>query len=304
MDTNETITHSEGWNSTSFWWQELTRTRVSSLMEKNFMAVNLFAFDTVWVRVYPERWGMVTSLRFGDTEILYQGMLDETLFDTTKTVKWGVPILFPNAGPLTEDQKNNSGYTLPQHGFARTNPWKMETAVMENQLLQSLNSTDVSDNFWYPFRWSILNALSAESKNSFLFEYFILNRWEQPLPIALGLHPYFSVPMWDKSLIEWNFRWGEQIRDELEKWSNGGTTKIDIPKDGKLHIVIPWIGKLDISVSPDFQRLWIWSLPGKDFVCIEPVMSDAGGIVENPVVIPPNSDHTSFMRIALLGEDA
>jgi len=33
-------------------------------------------------------------------------------------------------------------------------------------------------------------------------------------------------------------------------------------------------------------------------------MSDAGGIVENPVVIPLNSDHTSFMRIALLEEDA
>lgn len=273
--------------------------RVDSIIQQKNMSIDLFAFDSVGVRLYPERWGIVTSLRFGDTEVFYQGMLDETLFDHTKSVKWGVPILFPNAGPLTEEQQKKSGYTLPQHGFARDNSWNIETSVIDNQLLQSLSSDNVANTSGFPFSGNILNAISVIYPDTCLFEYFIRNGSDKPLPIALGLHPYFDLPEWDKSRIEWNFDWGKQIRDEIEKWSNGGTTKIDIPSDGILDVYIPGIGDIHIEVSLDFQRLWIWSLPEKDFVCIEPVMGDSWTLVEAPVLVPPNSEHTSFMKISL-----
>lgn len=277
----------------------LVSLKVDSIIEQKYMPIDLFAFDSVGVRLYPERWGIVTSLRFGDTELLYQGMLDETLFDHTKSVKWGVPILFPNAGPLTEEQQKKSGYTLPQHGFARDNGWNMETAVLDNQLLQSLSSENVANTSGFPFSGNILNAISVIDRDTCLFEYFIRNKSDNPLPIALGLHPYFDLPKWDKSLVEWNFDGGKQIRDEIEKWSNGGTTKIDIPSDGILDVYIPGIGDIHIEVSHDFQRLWIWSLPEKNFVCIEPVMGDSWTLVEAPVLVPPNSEHTSFMKISL-----
>ena len=58
-----------------------------------------------------------------------------------------------------------------------------------------------------------------------------------------------------------------------------------MPEDGIVRVFIPGIGHLELGVSPDFRRLWIWSLPGKEFVCIEPMQGDDGNIVENPATI-------------------
>lgn len=274
--------------------------RIVSIMENKFSPIHLMASNGIKICAFPDRWGIVTSLNFRWTEILYQDMLSETLSDETKSVKWGIPILFPNAGPLIEDQKEKSWYTLPQHGFARVNPWKKEDPVLEDQLVQSLSSEDIRDTFGYDFEWRIINSVSVIDKNTVLFEYYIQNKSKDTLPISFWLHPYFDVPLWNKSEIQWNFEGWDIIKDDIQNWSTGGTTKIDIPKDNKLNISIPWIGSIYIEVSPDLRRLWIWSLPWKNFVCIEPVMSDEWGIIDNPVLIKPNSEHLSSMKISLI----
>ena len=47
----------------------------------------------------PERGGIITSLKLGGKELLY---LDEETFRNPEVnVKGGIPILFPNAGPLS-----------------------------------------------------------------------------------------------------------------------------------------------------------------------------------------------------------
>ena len=46
-------------------------------------------------------------------------------------------------------------------------------------------------------------------------------------------------------------------------------------------------GTLIIDLSPEYKKIWIWSMVGKDFICIEPIMRDAGGLIENPENIPP-----------------
>jgi hypothetical protein len=38
---------------------------------------------------------------------------------------------------------------------------------------------------------------------------------------------------------------------------------------------------------------------GKDFICIEPVMRDIGGIITEPVIIKPESTHLSSFNIML-----
>ena len=120
-------------------------------------------------------------MRIRDTELLYQGMLDDTLHDMTKSVRGGIPILFPNAGFLTDEQKSETWWNLPQHGFARTNEWKvieskttnasvilakeesaqedekteqiLRASVWQNtQLIQSLSSADIPDTFGYEWQ--------------------------------------------------------------------------------------------------------------------------------------------------------
>jgi galactose mutarotase-like enzyme len=249
--------------------------------------------------VYPARGGIVTSLVLDGTEILYQGMLDETLYDTSKSVKGWIPMLFPNAWPLSEKAKKISWYTLPQHGFARTNQWQLGTKT-QHQIQQSLVSKDVIDTWSFPFDGTINNTIILDTPKSCFFEYTFINNSQNSLSVAFWLHPYFDIPEWNKEDIEWLFKWGEQIKNEIENWKNNGTTLLDIPEDKIIKFKIPWVGTITIEVSEDFKRLWIWSLPGKNFVCVEPVFWDQDTIVhKNCVKIPWESSLKSSMRISL-----
>lgn len=247
--------------------------------------------------LYPERWGIITSMKIRNIEILYQDMLDETLQDITKSVRWGIPILFPNAGFLTDEQKSETLWNLPQHGFARTSEW---TTLQEsyNSITQSLSSSDVPNMFGYKWSGAIENTIML-SEDSVELRYSIANNSDSSLPISLGLHPYWNIPLWDKSAIDWDFVWGDLITSDIDNWSRGGTTRIDIPYYGIVRFKIPGIGTIELQLSPDFRRLWIWSLEGRDFVCVEPVMWDDGNIVKNPVRILAGGKNESWIKVVL-----
>lgn len=252
--------------------------------------------------LYPDRWGIITSIRFWDTELLYQGMLADTLHDVTKSVRWGIPILFPNAGFLTDDEKKITWWNLPQHGFARTNGWNIVDDIQSEwqnmQLIQSLSSTDILDMFGYEWQWSLENTVVL-SDESIELKYSIANNSDKELPISWWLHPYWNIPLWDKSAVEWNFVWGDMIAHDIDNWSRGGTTRIDTPADGIVSFTIPWIGTIELQLSPEFRRLWIWSLDGRDFVCVEPVMWDDGNIVQNPMRVPARGKNKSVVKVTL-----
>ena len=55
-------------------------------------------------KVLPERWWILYSLVLNWKEILFQEMLKETLFDKNKSVRWGIPLMFPNAWPLKQEK--------------------------------------------------------------------------------------------------------------------------------------------------------------------------------------------------------
>jgi galactose mutarotase-like enzyme len=152
--------------------------------------------------------------------------------------------------------------------------------------------------FGYEWQWGIENIITL-SGSSVELRYSIANTGNKELPISFWLHPYFSIPLWDKSVLEWNFAWGDFIAQDIENWSSGGTTRIDMPPDGIVRVTIPWIGELALHVYPDFRRLWIWSLPGQDFVCIEPMMGDDGNILRDPTVISAGGKNESWVRIEL-----
>lgn len=290
--------------------------------------------------LYPDRWGIITSIRFWDTELLYQDMLDDTLYDMTKSVRWGIPILFPHAGFLTDDEKKSTWWNLPQHGFARTSEWR----VLENpentssvipwyhsresisqeldirleelrnnehwvdshlrgndgktQLTQSLSSTDIPNMFGYEWSWTIENTITLSDEWIDLI-YSIANNSDKELPISWWLHPYWNIPLWDKSDIEWDFACGDIIARDIDNWSHGGTTRIDTPDDGFVRFTIPGVGTIELQLSREFHRLWIWSLPDKNFVCVEPVMWDDGAIVRDPMRIPAGGKSESVVKISL-----
>src|SRR5690349_16825986 len=71
--------------------------------------------------VAPARGAIVTALRVAGRDVLF--MDRGTLLDPAKSVRGGIPILFPFAGRLANDTLLHAGTTLKQHGFARNRPW-------------------------------------------------------------------------------------------------------------------------------------------------------------------------------------
>lgn len=227
-----------------------------------------------------ERGGIITSLKLNGKEVLY---LDEKTFkDKDVSVKGGVPILFPNAGPIPEEIKTAEYENLKQHGFAREMKWTAEKR--ENGFLETLSSNEDTKKMYSNDFMFILDG-KFESDNSFTISQIIENLNEsKDMPVSSGLHPYFKVPNEQKQNMEFNFPGGDFIKQNIEKWANGKAVSIDNP-NVPLEVYIPELGNMMFTIDKEYKKIWVWSMPDKDFVCIEPIMHDKGGIITEPTII-------------------
>ena len=240
-----------------------------------------------------DRGGIITSLVLQGKELLY---LDrETLNNKALSVRGGIPILFPNAGALRE---NLLFPKLEQHGFVRNIGWKDDSTAKNINL--KIESNRELNNV-YPYQFKIETSASISKDNSFLFEQKILNTDTQQIPVSAGLHPYFKVEnKWKKNII-FDFPGGQYVSDSFDSWSQGHYISIDNPavkniKD-PMKVIIPELGSLILQVSPNYKKIWIWSLSEKDFICIEPVMRDINGLIEDPCFINIGKEETLFLKI-------
>src|SRR3982751_1978982 len=85
------------------------------------------------VEISPERGALVTSFRVGERDLLY--MDEATLRDPAKSVRGGVPVLFPSPGKLADDTFSDGArsFSMKQHGFARNLPWSVDGATPERE---------------------------------------------------------------------------------------------------------------------------------------------------------------------------
>ena len=94
-----------------------------------------------YIKFCPERGGVITNWVSDGNEILY---LDEKRFmDKTKSIRGGIPILFPICGNLnTSSSVFGKDYLqLMQHGFARDLQWQYFFNENEKSLCLFLNES-------------------------------------------------------------------------------------------------------------------------------------------------------------------
>ena len=70
------------------------------------------------------------------------------------------------------------------------------------------------------------------------------------------------------------------------------------PQSGRANFVVPGLGKLRVSYSPEMRHLQFWSQAGKEFICIEPFCGPNNTInTAQRLEIPPGERRGLWMRI-------
>lgn len=232
------------------------------------------------VTVVPSRGGLVTSLFAHGREWLY---LDEaTLRDATQNVRGGIPVLFPSPGKLEGERYTFGGHerAMKQHGFARRCAFREvsrsatlgERAQAEVALELVATEATLAEYPW-PFRLRIHYALRGDASLTLTAE--LTNTGAEPMPFALGYHPYFAVPDGMKSACriptESTRAWDNVLhvgRDlaTIELGSGEVDLHLETPTSGA-ELFTP-LGR--VSIGGHLTHWVVWTLPGRDFVCLEP----------------------------------
>ncbi|MEI7810154.1 MAG: hypothetical protein WCI41_01180 [bacterium] len=236
----------------------------------------------------PDRGGMITHLKFNGKDILY---FNEINFkNINENVRGGIPILFPNTGPIEGPKYPN----LKPHGFARDSKFPVHDEI-NNGFVEILESNKETREI-FPYDFYLKMKANFEKDGSFKIVQSVKNLGGgKDLPIAMGLHPYFNIPSKAnedvfelKKKIKFNFKGGEEVAEKIDEWANSKYISID--NTGKpMEIDIPNLGTIILEFSKEYKKIWIWSNKGDNYICIEPVMRDSNGLVNDPEKIKPGN---------------
>ncbi len=252
-----------------------------------------------YIKFCPERGGVITNWVSDGNEILY---FDEKRFmDKTKSIRGGIPILFPICGNLnTSSSVFGYGYSqLPQHGFARDVQWQYSFNENEKSLSLILNESKKTKNF-YPFDFELKIEVTLKI-NCLEFVITIFNKTDTDMPINFGLHPYFNISDFKNlEFIDNPLNCQNQERniisntlDELNKinlgvdllmYTSGRSSFRD--KIFKRQVTLNHPFPFDLGV--------IWSDPPRRMICLEPWTSPRNAFIDGfrNIMIPSNDNQT------------
>ena len=158
----------------------------------NKKGIYVFQLDEKnYIKFCPKRGGLITNWVSEGKEILY---FDEKRFiDKTKSIRGGIPILFPICGNLDIPNSLFGKNYMPfmQHGFARDLQWQHWLNEQKNSLCLILQDTEKTKTF-YPFNFELKIEVSLNI-NCLKFIINIKNKTKIEMPINFGLHPYFNI---------------------------------------------------------------------------------------------------------------
>jgi len=255
----------------------------------------------------PGRGGMVTRFQVGSRPVLF--LEEATLVDETKNVRGGNPVLFPSPGPLAGDRFARDGRSgsMKQHGFARQRAWTVSSKSPREVTLVLASDDATRAEYPWDFRATYRYTLAGTRLR---IEQRFENTGDAPMPFAAGFHPYFFVRDADKAKASIPTK-AKRAYDNVTKSSIDVVGPIDLTqKEVDLHLVdhggseaslvLGGGERIVVSCSSEFHRWVIWTLAGRDFVCLEPWTAAANALNtgESLLVVPPGGTRELWTEIA------
>lgn len=214
------------------------------------------------------------------------------------------PVLFPIVGKVKDNRYTYTGkeYSLPQHGFARDQEFKLVSSTSSAVVYRLQQSEASLKNFPFEFQLDIVYTIN---QSTVTVEYKIQNpSAAADLYFSIGAHPGFRCPLKDNETFEdyyLEFEKTEKLsrvlldgglrgdaREEVTLTENKLPLSVDLfgPKDA---IVVSGLNSECISLKStksahglhfnykNYPWFGIWSKPGP-FICLEPWMGVADDI--------------------------
>jgi galactose mutarotase-like enzyme len=225
--------------------------------------------------IEPERGGIVTRFDVGARRILFMDV--DTLRDATKNVRGGVPVLFPSPGKLVDDAWAYAGHrgSMKQHGFARNLTWQVARSSTSEVAL-TLVANDVTRA---QFPWDFIVEQTFTLRGTTLrLDQRVTNRAAEPMPFGFGFHPYFAVADADKRrttvATAATKAFDNVTKQTIELAGIDLTAKevdLHLLDHGSTHseLASP-AGAVELRGSAEYTHWVVWTLAGRDFVCVEP----------------------------------
>ncbi|ELS05140.1 galactose mutarotase-like enzyme [Xenococcus sp. PCC 7305] len=258
------------------------------------------------IEVVPERGGIITHWRKAEQEILY---LDEARYaDPTKTIRGGVPILFPICGNLPDDTYSYQGneYKLPQHGFARNLPWDVIATSTDDcaSITLSLKS-DESTLAVYPFACEIVFTYQLRGNSLTILQAYT-NNSDSDMPFSAGFHPYFTVG--EKQQLELDIpetKYFSNVTKTMMDFSGSFDFDLDeidaafVPMRKNSSSFSDRDRKITLEYPDFFSTIVFWTVKGKDFICLEPWSAPRNAINtgEKLIYIKPGTTYNSTLTM-------
>jgi galactose mutarotase-like enzyme len=263
------------------------------------------------LEVVPERGGLITRWQVAGQDILYFDV--ERFADPSKSVRGGIPILFPICGNLPENQYTWAGqtYTLKQHGFARDLPWTVADRAIEPSavaLTLTLASTEQTRR-QYPFDFQLQFTYRLRGRELALEQTF-QNTGDRPMPFSTGLHPYFLVQ--DKAALQFDLPATTYI-NHLTQQEGTYTGSFDW-QQAEIDLALQPLQaqqaavqeggqgtRLQLAWSDAYQALVFWAVQGKDYYCLEPwtALRNAMNTGDRLITLEPGASRTLTVTLSV-----
>ena len=245
-----------------------------------------YSFEHGSLAVAPDRGGLVTSWVCQGQERLY---FDANRFaDPTKSIRGGIPVLFPICGNLPGNKIDlaNRTCTLPQHGFARDVPWEVQPLSDGSGIQMVLEANPLTlEVFPFVFRLSLSYRLQPSALEILATVEHAIGS-EGSMPFSLGLHPYFAVSSLSavsfdglpQTCLDHHQMISVSSADQVTKLSEGVDFLAE-PMGDAVRLVDAGSGQaITLELTAPLDLAVVWTEPPRSMVCLEPWTAPRGSL--------------------------
>ena len=257
----------------------------------------------------PTRGGMMSRLALGGRHLFF---LDEsTLRDQTKNVRGGNPVLFPTPGKLVSNswKRGVNHGSLPQHGFGRNIAWEVAATGTDDGAWATLRLSS-SEPTREDYPWDFVAEYTYKLRGSVMrIDQTFTNTGAGPMPFGAGFHPYFHVKQSEKAAARIETAatraFDNVAKKEVPFALDLAKPEVDLHllDHGSKPIILTWpAGKIAVRGSSEYSHFVVWTLAGKDFVCVEPWTSPSNALNtgDRLLELPPGEKRSLWVEYEAL----